>query len=111
MRISDWSSDVCSSDLASGPAHHPRACRYARPASAGRRPSRMTAALRRRSRCTLQRRACGEVERIEDARDGAHRRIVLVQDRKSVVWGKSVSVRDDPGGRLILKKKHKEIKK
>src|SRR3546814_18263201 len=29
-------------------------------------------------------------------------------DRKSVVWGKSVSVRVDPGGRGIIKKKNKK---
>src|SRR3546814_17409772 len=30
------------------------------------------------------------------------------QDRKSVVWGKSVSVRVDIGGRRIIKKKKKQ---
>src|SRR3546814_13704928 len=34
-------------------------------------------------------------------------RLVLDQDRKSVVWGKSVSVRVDIGGRRLIKKKKK----
>src|SRR3546814_15240882 len=33
------------------------------------------------------------------------------QDRKSVVWGKSVSVRVDLGGHRIIKKKKKKTKK
>src|SRR3546814_12578435 len=33
-----------------------------------------------------------------------------LRDRKSVVWGKSVSVRVDLGGRRIIKKKKKEYK-
>src|SRR3546814_14361213 len=68
MRISDWSSDVCSSDLATpGPVSslHRRRCH--RPASDGQRAD-----------------ACA--------------------DRKSVVKGKSVSVRVDLGGRRIIKK-------
>src|SRR3546814_18147290 len=74
MRISDWSSDVCSSDLADG----------------GRQP------------------------RGEQPRTGAQRAADAAgpdhfgrgaRDRKSVVAGKSVSVRVDLGGRRILKKK------
>src|SRR3546814_12730426 len=40
-------------------------------------------------------------------------RIMQAEDRKSVVWGKSVSVRVDLGGRRIIKKKiiNKEITK
>src|SRR3546814_12915842 len=37
-----------------------------------------------------------------------HRKIQTEQDRKSVVWGKSVSVRLDLGGRCIIKKKTKQ---
>src|SRR3546814_1749980 len=76
MRISDWSSDVCSSDL------EPKLLE-----------TQLSAILRA----------------------GAHGpvRILLPmissvgQDRKSVVEGKSVSVRVDLGGRRIIKKKKK----
>src|SRR3546814_11249431 len=71
MRMSDWSSDVCSSDLA---------------VCAGRGCGRRVWAPRRAA-----------------ARVPVHRR--RRRDRKSVVEGKSVSVRVDLGGRRILTKK------
>src|SRR3546814_12328180 len=67
LRISDWSSDVCSSDL-----------------SAGRRRGRPSRPVER-----------------DDAR---RRGLAAGADRKSVVQGKSVSVRVDIGGRRIIKK-------
>src|SRR3546814_17674596 len=71
MRISDWSSDVCSSDLR-GPE------------------------------------LAGGVEtsgwREADKAD-PHPNLLPEGDRKSVVSGKSVSVRVDRGGRRIIKKK------
>src|SRR3546814_11304429 len=75
MRISDWSSDVCSSDLA-------RRRNWRWP---------MGAASTRRSRCRrpVRRRAIGS---------GG-------EDRKSVVSGKSVSVRVDLGGSRNIQKK------
>src|SRR3546814_15123719 len=88
MRISDWSSDVCSSDLARRAAAAAQArlrdrfARYFPPAAAQARGG----ALARRA----DRRTAG--------RAGA--------DRKSVVEGKSVSVRVDLGGRRIIKKKN-----
>src|SRR3546814_13060908 len=78
MRISDWSSDVCSSDLAE-------------------------ASWRGRSHvlCTAGRGAlirplhiCGIAKPVMHA----------CHDRKSVVWGTSVSVRVDLGGRRIIQK-------
>src|SRR3546814_11059769 len=118
MRISDWSSDVCSSDLppgrpqrfdqpaqpdpdrrrgaradavhllhGTGPAPHPDPISQARhPArDAGRtQPSAAQAQHRQRDPADLS---------------------VVAADRKSVVTGKSVSVRVDPGGRRIIKKK------
>src|SRR3546814_11610660 len=76
VRISDWSSDVCSSGLP-GDAGVPGAA------------------------CLRQRRArrtrAGAVRRRAGAEAG--------RDRKSVVWGKRVSVRVDLGGRRIIKKK------
>src|SRR3546814_12382900 len=100
MRISDWSSDVCSSDLQrdrhrecpaadrrAGPRHRGAVLRgtgLGRPALAGQ--------LR------LHR---GAPERL-----GPARREAAGEDRKSVVEGKSVSVRVDLGGRRIIKTKN-----
>src|SRR3546814_11416127 len=84
MRISDWSSDVCSSDLCNIP-FYPQA-------SEAVGIDNSPAMLRRAAR-----RAC---------RNG--RRVELLErdlDRKSVVEGKSVSVRVDLGGRRLIKKK------
>src|SRR3546814_12364450 len=94
MRISDWSSDVCSSDLAARPA----------------------AALRGGAVFAAESVVAGAYLQIDtvlvklvlgDAAAGAYQaglRFVVV-DRKSVVSGKSVSVRVDLGGRRIIKKK------
>src|SRR3546814_2927069 len=83
MRISDWSSDVCSSDLTMvetdrAGAHGSRR----RPAHARHHGAGIHATGQERSK-----------------------RHVGDQDRKSVVSGKSVSVRVDLGGRRIIKKK------
>src|SRR3546814_20572163 len=97
MRISDWSSDVCSSDL-----NEVR--------DLGQRADGALAVLggvadvldvgaddRREPRGQgVDHRA-----RIVDAQGGLRH----VGDRKSVVSGKSVSVRVDLGGRRIIKKK------
>src|SRR3546814_14036413 len=93
MRISDWSSDVCSSDLrpdradlgALGPA-----------GPGGRRGQRGRAAL------CLRRRAAVAAQPDLDLREPAD----ALADRKSVVSGKSVSVRVDLGGRRIIKNKN-----
>src|SRR3546814_14222945 len=79
LRISDWSSDVCSSDLF---LQHPRQSdgQSARRASFHR--------LRGRRRAAADRRGRGDLG-----------------DRKSVVSGTSVSVRVDLGGRRSSKKK------
>src|SRR3546814_2777671 len=78
MRISDWSSDVCSSDLGDDAAAH-------------RVPE---------GRQHEQRRADDE-RRDRDPQ--------IDRDRKSVVEGKSVSVRVDLGGRRIIKKKRRSL--
>src|SRR3546814_21197439 len=84
MRISDWSSDVCSSDLCGG-----RQSEY-------REKSRPPDCQGRDFRSGLQ----------GDARSRAadHRRRRVQGDRKSVVQGKRVTVRVDLGGRRIIKK-------
>src|SRR3546814_12559167 len=74
LRSSDWSSDVCSSDLVGQRQELARVryhlCRRAAPL------------------CRIAERLCAAV------------------DRKSVVQGKSVSVRVDLGGRRLIKKKN-----
>src|SRR3546814_19991785 len=94
MRISDWSSDVCSSDLI-GDGPHPAsgAGDFGGVGIASHRVSvaygdRTAVDGARRARCLL-----GAAER--------RRR----RDRTSVVQGKSVSVRVDPGGGPIIQKK------
>src|SRR3546814_14890213 len=97
MRISDWSSDVCSSDLVEGRAERggETAPDPARPARAlsGRRPRRVDPGGSDRRGPGLP---------WNGARRLAPRKR---QDRKSVVEGKSVSVRVDFGGRRIIKNK------
>src|SRR3546814_21121706 len=97
MRISDWSSDVCSSDLL---------CRrwtggLARPGAVvgGLRIGRPTAqrAGHPQSRTAGRGVVCSR-------RPG--RSAEPAPDRKSVVEGKSVSLRVDRGGRRIIKKKN-----
>src|SRR3546814_17273958 len=78
MRISDWSSDVCSSDLLARTAPH------------------------------LARYRTGDADQISFRRVPAHLfrgRGFRGPDRKSVVSGKSVSVRVDLGGRRLIKTK------
>src|SRR3546814_12557772 len=104
MRISDWSSDVCSSDR--WWLHHSL--------------KGLSAALEDKGApLLLLRGKCDEVL-AELARETGIRRVHAVQhhepwwrraearDRKSVVSGKSVSVRVDIGGRRIIKKQKKD---
>src|SRR3546814_18532157 len=97
MRISDWSSDVCSSDLVIG----------------GWLPS-MLAAVSENSAILLDRNVVTEIVSRFDSGETKGRPADFIDklagmdvsiDRKSVVSGKSVSVRVDLGGRLIIKKK------
>src|SRR3546814_21032818 len=110
MRISDWSSDVCSSDL----KNHFRVR-----GDEARLPERLFRHLARHARpradAVRQRPRFREGTRAEGAAGrgnlvpalfgalGRHR--PCRPDRKSVVSGKSVSVRVDLGGRRIIKKK------
>src|SRR3546814_12223636 len=98
MRISDWSSDVCSSDLRvrggrrragknerNHPGDEPDIGRHIIACSDG---AEHGGGAEGRSGCAGR---CG---------GGG-------LDRKSVVWGKRVSVRVDLGGRRIIKKKRR----
>src|SRR3546814_13996515 len=84
MRISDWSSDVCSSDLKTRCIVLMISPRMPRSRSE-----------RSASRTTIHSPGPAGVAR-------------PILDRKSVVSGKSVSVRVDLGGRRIIKKKKKQ---
>src|SRR3546814_14724622 len=102
MRISDWSSDVCSSDLP-----HEHATLRRKPDNCLRNP----AASDRRagsSHPIIDNRAAAAAPQSAGSshRNAVHsgRRL----DRKSVVEGKSVSVRVDLGGRRIIKKQQNE---
>src|SRR3546814_16375186 len=119
MRISDWSSDVCSSDL----YRHPLSRRP--PERAGLlRPVQDDARARRcRTRhpfCTPPAAACSDRRDHGPSREPllkpAPRRLLTTappyastpSDRQSVWQGKIVSVRVDLGGRRNVKKKKKD---
>src|SRR3546814_14016992 len=99
MRISDWSSDVCSSDLgdadeAGDALGAGERCQQHDPSAHGGadedlRPFGQSIQHRHRVACPIT--------------DGGLREA----DRKSVVAGKSVSVRVELGGRRLIKKKKK----
>src|SRR3546814_20613768 len=94
MRISDWSSDVCSSDLRCR-----RACRHARrrgPVHRLRTDRRGVRPYRTRH----ARRAAADREQACAPEAGD------ISERKSDEEGKSVAVRVDDGGRRIIKKKN-----
>src|SRR3546814_11910634 len=118
MRISDWSSDVCSSDLRHPRLAHCRSPGCARVRYIGDRNTGLTDLLENLlADHRLEHAAAisglnvmnGDPGIIECAKDGLgakrSRRSVGIADRKSVVSGKSVSVRVDLGGRSIIKKK------
>src|SRR3546814_16639534 len=130
MRISDWSSDVCSSDLNRGlrVSYPPRRTRE----SVGR-CNRTFQRKKQINHCQLNHLAyaCGANPRgkgmimstinevAKGGSEGVPRAIQTVldaldtlkfgaiQDRTSVVWGKCVSVRVDLGGSRLIKKKKK----
>src|SRR3546814_12582143 len=92
MRISDWSSDVCSSDLHEGAGHTADIGHGEISEQAGRQDEMAEGVA-------------------EDAPFAGQRAVHQQQpDRKSVVSGKRVSVRVDLGGRRIIKKKKSKRK-
>src|SRR3546814_20133773 len=90
MLISDWSSDVCSSDLLD---------RLVRPQRIGLEDQPQIAPLRRQAGAP---RAVERRHTVDG--DRATARCLVAGDRKSVVSGMSVSVRVDTGGRRIITK-------
>src|SRR3546814_13487242 len=107
MRISDWSSDVCSSDLSVGTG------RMARDAGDFRRfmaSPEADGAVLATAAALRQVRKMGEGDGTDllivglSATDYVGHSTGTEGDRKSVVSGKSVSVRVDLGGRRNIKK-------
>src|SRR3546814_3301902 len=112
MRISDWSSDVCSSDLDARAAGDVAVLADLRAGADGgpgvdhraRADVRADVEERRHQHHVLADEAAAARDH---ARHHAHTELAergLVEDRKSVVSGKGVSVRVDLGGRRTLKK-------
>src|SRR3546814_17496133 len=103
MRISDWSSDVCSSDLLPWP--------NAADDATSRRPEPDRAAMEKPLGTGSPRKTASP---LRDARRWRHQSVfprpdgtgqsAFKLDRKSVVSGTRVSLRVDLGGRRILKK-------
>src|SRR3546814_19728080 len=110
MRISDWSSDVCASDLGPGGGdglavdlvHHVAAGEDAGHAGARAAGLDLDIAVAVELEMTLEQVGRG---RMADGDEAALD--IEAGDRKSVVEGKSVSVRVDLGGRRIIKTKKK----
>src|SRR3546814_17982675 len=88
MRISDWSSDVCSSDL------WPRDLADRANTTANNVLARTAAAIEADPTSPARRRCLREAI-------VAALGLASILDRKRVVWGQSVSVRVDLGGRRI----------
>src|SRR3546814_20669572 len=109
MRISDWSSDVCSSDLWAGPvgvaAGVPHVHQVLRGHEVDERPGHGEAAeagVEHPDGAVVPPGSVLVVPRFGDDRDHP-------LDRKSVVWGKRGSVRVGCGGRRIIKQKQTKV--
>src|SRR3546814_19876011 len=109
MRISDWSSDVCSSDLGARTVQHALTVGTALLSGARQREVGRARTPRHGGVRTLKI-ALHEVPLwlppVPSAGDAADGTDATGGDRKSVVKGKRVSVRVDLGGRRIIKKKN-----
>src|SRR3546814_12364386 len=112
MRISDWSSDVCSSDLPDRRAHRRAETDRALLGTGCEMPrvrEQLTAdapivVIERRMRDRAPRPFIGIGLHLQRAGFG-----IKAEDRKSVVSGQSVSVRVELGGRRIIKQKQTSI--
>src|SRR3546814_20802497 len=107
MRISDWSSDVCSSDLTSAScctitSRLIRSAKWAASAPRrGARPATASSPGARYARCCRRRRSFPTRSASFQTSPGA---------RKSVVEGKSVAVRVDLGGRRSINKQKYKVR-
>src|SRR3546814_10974160 len=117
MRISDWSSDVCSSDLTTSTTTCAASvlrvslgrCAISSVAPYCGRPADSTGGRRLTCRLGLSGKGYGRGGALPASRavTPALRERPAPADRTSVVSGQSVSVRVDLGGRRIIKKKKK----
>src|SRR3546814_17960046 len=107
MRISDWSSDVCSSDLIQQ-YEHLVATTARTQGFDGHICGHIHFGGIRKIDGVLYCNDGDWVEHCTALTEDDNGYLELMQDRKSVVKGKSVSVRVDLGGRRIIKKKKQE---
>src|SRR3546814_12234903 len=105
MRISDWSSYVCSSDLAPSPTWSDGVMKILDRAAAT-----MPTGGDWHSEIVHPDDHNELLSKFIDAFETKETVLCTTRDRKSVVSGKSVSVRVNPGGRRIIKKKTKVIR-
>src|SRR3546814_12245084 len=98
MRISDWSSDVCSSDLLSRTAPHQ--VKFDVSCQSNFRRARHHDDVHCRRPLPSWSAGRPNAPQGKDA---------LPQDRKGAVWGKGVSVRVDLGGRSICQKTNQRL--
>src|SRR3546814_19631217 len=106
-RISDWSSDVCSSDLGDVPA----LSIVLQPGTSSPLDVKGTfggVPVALAGDMTVERDRDGGVERIALDKLGASYGVIETTDRKSVVSGKGGAVRVDIGGLRFIKKKKKQ---
>src|SRR3546814_18955836 len=128
MRMSDWSSDVCSSDLhlRDTAGHHAQSQRTQvqmsqRAQAQGREGGDQHRQHRADQGTSHERRRAAEELPVEMTTQSAADQpltdlaatvgqadVQVPADRKSVVWGRSVSVRVDLGGRRTIKKNNKK---
>src|SRR3546814_12857262 len=113
MRISDWSSDVCSSDLGAQGGNSAAQVQGV-PTSGWRQPLPAHSTQRLQALVVslpTGRRRAGVLHRgVPKSHAGGGPCRTRSGDRKSVVEGKRVSVRVDLGGRRIIKKKKRQNK-
>src|SRR3546814_8534209 len=100
MRIRDWGSDVCSSDLRKRVGSHPRSRSLL-----ARQREESAASAHLRHRVADERRAA----RLPAPPRGGRQARPPQAGRKSGVWGRRVSVRVDLGGCSASAKKNKNI--
>src|SRR3546814_14592672 len=109
MRISDWSSDVCSSDLSDYLLSGAITNSINVPSISAEEAPKLTpyAVLAQQLGSFAGQLTEDGIEEVtlEYEGDVANMNTRVLTDRKSVVEGKSVSVRVDIGGRRIIKKK------